>query len=109
MSLQMTSNTTQALSDVAGYLSQLRNHRDDLAFRYHVDTLGLFGSRVRGTERVESDLDVLVTFSETPTLYTLVALQDELTALLGVPVDLVMKTALKPALRERILRDVVDV
>lgn len=91
------------------YLTQLRQKRQMLTERYHIETLGIFGSHVRNEQRPDSDLDVLVTFSETPSLFTLVALQDELSALLGVPVDLVMKTSLKPFLRQHILHETVEV
>lgn len=42
-----------------------------LASRYHVASLGLFGSYLRGTQRPDSDLDVLVSFSEAPSLLRL--------------------------------------
>jgi len=94
---------------VTRYIDTLRQHRRALAERYHVESLGVFGSYVRNEQRDGSDLDVLVTFSQTPSLFTLVALQDELTILLGVPVDVVMKTSLKPRIGQHILREVVEI
>jgi predicted nucleotidyltransferase len=64
---------------------------------------------VRNEQGPESDLDILVTFSEPPGLIQFVALENHLSDLLGVDVDLVMKTALKPHLGERILHEVVPV
>ncbi|MEI6778663.1 MAG: hypothetical protein WCK70_17320 [Chloroflexales bacterium] len=52
-------------------------------------------------------LDVLVAFSETPSLFTLVALEDDLSALLPITVDLAVKTALRPRIATRILSEVV--
>ena len=104
--------TTDMLSTdwpVARYIEQLREHRPRLAERYHISTLGVFGSYARNEQHTGSDLDVLVTFSQTPSLFTLVALQDELSTLLGVPVDLVMKTNLKPRIGRHILREVVEI
>jgi uncharacterized protein len=94
---------------VTRYIDTLRRHRRALAERYHIASLGVFGSYVRNQQHDGSDLDVLVTFSQTPSLFRLVALQDELTALLGVPVDVVMKTSLKPHIGQHILREVVEI
>jgi len=63
----------------------------DLTTPHGVKQLWLFGSRVRGEEGPESDLDVLVEFDETPSLFGVIRLENELTELLGVQVDLVMK------------------
>jgi predicted nucleotidyltransferase len=76
---------------------------------YQVQNFGLFGSRVRREERPESDLDILVTFRETPGLLKLIALENELTDLLGVKVDLVMEDGLKPWIAERIKDEVIPV
>ena len=87
----------------------LARHLPDLRRTYHVESLGIFGSYVRDEQGPESDLDLLVTFSEPPGLIRFVALENHLSDLLGVKVDLVMKNALKPRLGERILQEVVPV
>jgi predicted nucleotidyltransferase len=74
-----------------------------------VRALGVFGSFVRGEATADSDLDLLVEFEHSPTLFEFVRLQRHLTELLGVPVDLVMKSALKPAIGQAILSEVVPV
>jgi len=79
----------------------------ELQRRYHVRSLGLFGSRVRGDARPDSDLDVLVEYDEAPTLFQVVRLEDELTELAGAKVDLVLRDSLRPELAPRILREVV--
>ncbi|MGH7926621.1 MAG: nucleotidyltransferase family protein, partial [Candidatus Binatia bacterium] len=48
------------------FRTKLRNELPRLREHYHVATLGLFGSYVRGTQHPASDLDVLVTFQELP-------------------------------------------
>ena len=60
---------------------------------------------MRGDEREGSDLDLLVTFYETPTLFEFVALENYLSDELNVKVDLVMKDSLKPEIGKRILRE----
>ena len=73
--------------------------------KYHVRTLEVFGSYVRGEETPGSDLDLLVTFDEVPSLFQFVALENFLSDELGVKVDLVMKNSLKPAIGKRILEE----
>jgi predicted nucleotidyltransferase len=87
----------------------LRQHLPSLARHYHVASLGLFGSYVRHENRPDSDLDVLVTFSEAPGLLRLIELENHLSDLLGVKVDLVMRDALKPQIGRQVLAEVVPV
>ncbi len=89
------------------FINILAQHLPELKKQYHIDKLELFGSRVRKQEKNNSDLDILVSFNHTPSLIEFVDLKNHLTDLLGVEVDLVMKDALKPRLRERILEEVV--
>jgi predicted nucleotidyltransferase len=90
-------------------LQTLRAHLPELRERYHVKSLGVFGSYVYGAQRKRSDVDILVEFEEVPTLFSLAALQRELSYLVGVKVDLVMRSTLKPAIGQRILSEVVYV
>ena len=94
---------------VMRYIATLRRHRRLLAKRYHIASLGVFGSYVRNEQHDGSDLDLLVAFTQTPSLFTLVALQEELHDLLGTPVDLVLKASLKPRIGQRILHEVVEI
>lgn len=87
----------------------LQAHLPDLTARYHVATLALFGSRVRGEQGPDSDLDVRVTFTETPGLIRFVELENELSDLLGVKVDLVLRDNLKPNIGKRVLAEAVPV
>lgn len=77
--------------------------------RYSVATLEVFGSRARGEAASSSDLDLLVTFDQTPDLLTFLALENELSDRLGVEVELVVRRTLKPILRDRILSEAVPV
>ncbi len=90
-------------------LCVLGEHRDELRTQYAVRSLGVFGSYVRGEATGDSDLDVLVEYDRPPSLFQFVCLQRQLCDLLGVPVDLVMKSALRPAIGEAILAEVVPV
>ena len=87
----------------------LRQHLPDLQRRYPIRALWLFGSHARGEQRRRSDIDVLVEFSETPTLLDVARLQHELTLLLGKRVDLALKDALKPYIGKRILEEAIPI
>jgi predicted nucleotidyltransferase len=91
------------------YRSVLRDHLPILAARYRVASLGLFGSYVRGTQRADSDLDVLVTFHELPSLFRLIEIENYLGDLLGVKVDLVVRDSLKPRIGQRVEQEVIPV
>ncbi len=82
-------------------------HKLVLHEHYKVRELGIFGSYVRQEQTETSDVDVLVEFSETPSLLKFVNLENYLSDNLGVKVDLVHKSGLKPRIGERILVEVV--
>ncbi len=80
-----------------------------LVERYGVETLEVFGSYVRDEQNKDSDLDILVAFREDPSLLTYIAIENQLSDLLGVKVDLVMKDSLKPKIGQHILREAIPV
>lgn len=91
--------------DLDKALTRLRGMLPLLREKYHVQTLEVFGSYVRGEAGSGSDLDLLVTFDRAPTLFQFVALENLLSDELGVKVDLVMKDSLKPEIGKYILAE----
>jgi predicted nucleotidyltransferase len=87
-------------------ITQLQALQPDLRRRYPIRSLGVFGSYVRGEQREDSDLDLLVETGEGMTLPDYVGLQMELTEALGVKVDLADKAALRRRIGQRILAEV---
>jgi predicted nucleotidyltransferase len=83
------------MSTLADIKQALRAELPYLQRRYHVDRLGICGSHVRGDATADSDVDLLVTFTETPDLLTFVNLKRYLEDTLGRTVDLGMPAALK--------------
>lgn len=73
--------------------------------KYDVSFAGLFGSRARGEERPDSDLDLLVRFNTQKGLFGLVGMERDLSDKLQLKVDLVTEGALSPILRTEILKD----
>jgi predicted nucleotidyltransferase len=87
----------------------MKSHKQEIRSRFKVKSLGLFGSYARGDARQDSDLDVLVEFEQAPTLFSFVELKDFLSDITGKNVDLVMKSALRPSIGRRIIREAVPV
>lgn len=89
-------------------LALLRQAEPELKKRFGVAKIGIFGSFVRGEERPESDVDVLVMFRNgEKTFDNYMGTKFYLEDLFGRKVDLVTYAALKPLIREPILREVV--
>ena len=95
--------------DLENIIVKLRKEFPRLQTQFKVSSLEIFGSFVRGEQKENSDLDVLVTFSDPPSLFTFIELEDYLSNLLGIKVDLVMKSALKANIKQRILSESLSI
>lgn len=84
----------------------LKRIKPVLREKFKVKQIGIFGSYVRGEESEASDVDVLVDFFE-PIGWEYVDFKEFLEEVLGIEVDLVTVKALKPQLKEKILKEVV--
>lgn len=81
----------------------------ELEERFAVASLEIFGSQARDEADATSDLDLLVTFHQTPDLLDLIAMENRISDHLGTKVDLVLRRSLRPRLRDRILAEAVPV
>jgi len=88
---------------------KLTAHISELKDRFKVRRLGVFGSFASGHESEKSDVDVLVEFDEPVDIFTFMELKEYLESLLGREVDLVTEKALKPPIREEVLKQVLYV
>ena len=86
-------------------LNTLERNREAIR-RYGVRRLGLFGSCGRGEASKTSDLDFVVEF-ESKSFDAYMDLKVFLEGLFGCQVDLVLSDAIKPRLRERILKETI--
>jgi hypothetical protein len=88
------------------FLEQIETHQADL-MRFGVSRLGVFGSCLRGEQRADSDVDVLVAFAPGhKTLANLIDLAEYLEALFHRRVELVTPESLSPYIGPHILREV---
>ncbi len=90
-------------------LNFIKEHKKFLEERYKVKEMGIFGSFVRGEQEESSDIDILVEFEEVPDLLKFIELERYLEEILRIKVDLVRKSAIRPELKEIILKEMVEV
>jgi len=95
------------MASVHDYLDTIRTHYDALRDVYHIQRIGIFGSTARGERTPTSDIDVLVSFTQPPSMFRFLELERHLSELLKERVDLVTERALKPRMRPEVLHDVV--
>jgi predicted nucleotidyltransferase len=76
---------------------------------YNPNKIGIFGSFARGDNKKGSDIDVLVEFKESPSLLSLIKLENELSEILGVKVDLVTTGAIQnKRIKKSIQKDLIS-
>jgi len=95
------------MKNVEAIKRTLFGYKAELHEKFKVKNIGVFGSYVRGEQKGSSDVDVLVEFDDPIGLFEFMKLENYLSDVLGVKVDLVSKKALKPHIGERILEEVI--
>lgn len=85
-------------------LDHIKSQIKPILKKYGIKKAGIFGSSARG-ETVIHDLDLLVKIDKKISLLKFIGIQQELEDELGIKVDLVEYDAIKPALKDEILRD----
>lgn len=87
----------------------IRQHRDILAEKYGVAVVGVFGSYVRGEQKGQSDIDLLVDILQPISLLELVGAEIYLSEVLSAKVDLVPKRDVREELRETIFAEALAI
>ena len=103
---KLPSSKARSLADIR---QTLKAHMPELAKRYKIKSLGIFGSYVRGEAEGTSDIDLLVEFFEEPDIFKFMDLEEDLAALLGLRVNLFTKPELTGNRGNRILQEVVSI
>jgi uncharacterized protein len=101
-------NNTTSLENVK---SVLKDHLSEIRNLYGVASIGVFGSIVRNDFDKGSDVDLLVDFFPDAKIgfFEFLQLEEYLSKLIGCPVDLVTRNALKPLVGKHILEDLITV
>jgi len=79
----------------------------DVLRRHGVTNPEIFGSAARGDDHEESDVDLLVDFAPGTSIIDIITIQHELQGVVGVPVDLIPRSGLKPRVRARAEKDLL--
>jgi len=102
------SNISNKQVSLSKIIKILEKELPSLRNKYHIEYFGIFGSFTREEQNETSDLDILVRFNVTPSLFQFIQLEQYLTLLLNIKVDLVMEDTLKPAIGKHILSEVME-
>ncbi len=93
-------------------LNEIKNilnaNKVKLKEKYYISEIGIFGSYVRGEETPKSDVDILVEFEKPVSLLTVSSLENSLSDLLCVKVDVVRKRSVRKELKENILNETMN-
>lgn len=88
-------------------MARLSSLKGEIATRYDVREIGIFGSVARGDDDPKSDIDLLVEFGPDADLITFIGLWQFLEDTFGTKVDLVSKGGLRSEMRDAVMKDLV--
>lgn len=90
-------------------IDEIKKIKSDLQSKFDVEQIGIFGSYIHNEQTSDSDLDILVELKKDSkmSLLGLCVFENWLSDILGIKVDLVMKSNLKPKIGEKILNEVI--
>lgn len=84
-----------------------KKYIEDIAKRYGLSNIFIFGSVARGEDDNDSDIDILVTCSEKTTLFDLGGFYTDIEELLGKNLSVITRDSLKGRIKKNILREAV--
>ena len=90
------------------FLQDKREEIIRIAASHGARNVRVFGSRIWGAARPESDVDILVQLDPGRSLLDIIATKQDLENLLGCAVDVVTEAAISPYIRERVLQEAVS-
>ncbi len=90
-------------------IQEIKDKLQPIAESNDIAYAAIFGSVARGDDKPESDLDLLVRFSQPKSLFDFIALNDRLNRILDRQVDLVTERALHPIIKQNIQKELVTI
>jgi uncharacterized protein len=81
----------------------------EIVAQHHACNARVFGSALRGDDREDSDLDILVDTTPATTLFDIARIQNKLSIELGIPVDVVTPKALPPSFLQHVLNEAKEI
>jgi uncharacterized protein len=95
--------------ELQSIIDRIKSIKPVLVEQHHVSGISIFGSYARSEQKPESDLDILVSFSELPSLFEFINIQNYLSDVLDKNVDLVIREDLKPNISPIVLAEKIDI
>jgi len=96
------------MKDKRDIIRILHSNKPRLLVRYHLKSIGVFGSFTRDDFNENSDIDILIEY-EKPLGIEFIDLADDLEEMLNRKVDLVSRNGVKPKYLEEIKKDLIYV
>ncbi|MCK9186339.1 nucleotidyltransferase family protein [Candidatus Gracilibacteria bacterium] len=93
--------------DVKLHIDSINQNLEILQGQFKVNKIAIFGSTARGSNRKDSDIDIMVELSESISFFEFIKLENYLSELLGKKVDLTTKKALKPTIKKEVLKEAI--
>ncbi|ATZ61666.2 MAG: nucleotidyltransferase family protein [Methanosarcinales archaeon Met12] len=87
----------------------LSTNRRELRDKYGVKELYIFGSLVTDEQTEGSDVDILVEFYDAPDLLKFIEIERYIEEIIGVKVDLVRKTVIRPEIKDAVLEEAIPI
>lgn len=103
--IQSRARHTHPRRSLANLVRVLQAELPNLAAKYHIQALGIFGSYVRGQEKPRSDLDLVVEYARPIGVDARSELVHSLSMQLKLKVEVIQKESLPPFIRKRVMRD----
>jgi len=85
----------------------ISQHKQELEQKFKVKRIAIFGSYVRKEQKEESDVDILVEFTKPVSLLHIVSLENYLSDVLEIKVDIVPEKNIRKELKETILKEAI--
>lgn len=90
-------------------LKKLKKFQNLLRDKFGIEEIKVFGSYAKNKQTSKSDLDIIVKFKKVPGFIELIKIEEELTDLLGVKVDLLTEEGISPFIREYIEKETISI
>jgi len=93
---------------IENLIKKIKEHRKELEKEFGIIEIKIFGSYVKNQQTSKSDLDIIVEFKETPGFIKFMKIEEYLSNLLGVKVDLLTKEGISPYIRKYVEKEIIS-
>ena len=94
---------------IENLIKKLKEHQKELEKKFGIIEIKVFGSYIKNKQTSKSDLDIIVEFKETPGFIKFMKVEEYLSKLLGVKVDLLTREGISPYIRKYIEKEAISI